>query len=237
MDDDLQHPPEEIPKLIDAIANDSRYDVVVGRYDSKKHNIIRNMGTNLSNYISYKTYGKPRELELTSFRIMKRFVVDELLRLTVDVPRIGNMLVQINGNIGNVLVEHDPRKYGRSGYTFARLVRDLFSNLITNSSFPLLVVRDIGIASFCVSVILAVFYLLRYFVRGVSIVGWTTLALLIISYSGLLLFAVGIIGDYLLRILNEAKKMPKYYIRRKSVDDGENGEEKSHPAGGNFPVL
>lgn len=237
MDDDLQHPPEEIPKLIDAIENNDAYDVVVGRYESKKHSLFRNMGTAVSNYISYKSYGKPKGLELTSFRIMKRFVAEDLLRLTVDRPRIGNMLVQINGNIGNVSVEHDPRKYGHSGYTFAHLARDLKDNLITNSSFPLILVRDIGIASFITSIVMALYYLIRYFVRGVSVVGWTTLALLLISYCGLLLFGVGVIGDYLMRILNESKKMPKYYVRRKQVDDGESQEEKSDPAGSDISVL
>ena len=237
MDDDLQHPPEEIPKLINAIASNEKFDVVVGKYDSKKHSFIRNLGTNLSNYISYKTYGKPKDLELTSFRIIKRFVVDDILKLTVDTPRIGNILVQINGNIGNVVVEHDARKYGRSGYSFSRLVRDLFMNLITNSSLPLMIVRDVGVISFCISVILGIYYLVRYYIRGVSIVGWTTLALLLISYSGLLLFAVGVIGDYLMKILNESKKMPKYYIRRKSIDDAGNDKEKSNLDGSDFTIL
>lgn len=237
MDDDLQHPPEEIPKLVDAIVNDKRYDVVVGKYASKKHNLIRNFGANLSNYISYKTYGKPKDIELTSFRIIKKFVVNELLKLTVDSPRVGNMLVQVNGNIGNVLVEHDQRRYGKSGYTMPRLMRDLVSNLITNSNFPLMLVRNIGIGSFFFSLILGIYYLVRYFIRGVSIMGFTTLALLVIAYSGLLLFGVGVIGDYLMRILNESKKMPKYFVRKMSIEDDGEKKEKSDSDGSNISVL
>lgn len=214
MDDDLQHPPEEIPKLIEAIKSSDSKDVIIGKYESKKHGLIRNLGTRLSNYVSYRCYGKPRDLELTSFRIMKKSVVNDLLKLNVDLPRIGNMLLQVNGRIDNVLVEHDERKYGKSGYTFGRLVKDLFNNILTNSSFPLMLVRDIGVGSLGISIILGLFILIRYFCQGTSIVGWTSLILLIVFYSGLLLFAVGVIGDYLMKILNEAKKMPKFYIRK-----------------------
>lgn len=221
MDDDLQHPPEEIPKLITHIKEHPELDVVIGKYTSKKHGAIRNLGTKLSNYVSYRVYGKPKELELTSFRIIRKFVVEELLSLSIDIPRIGNMLLQVNGRIGNVIVEHDERKYGKSGYTFGRLVKDLINNLVTNSSFPLICVRDVGMGSLILSVILGLYYLLKYFIRGTSIVGWTSLVLIIIFYCGLLLFAVGIIGDYLMKILNESKKMPKYYIRKAITKDFE----------------
>ena len=213
MDDDLQHPPEEIPKLIKAIESSNDYDIIIGRYESKKHNLIRNWGTKLSGYVSYRCYGKPRDLELTSFRIMKRDVVKALLSLNVDSPRIGNLLLQINGRIGNTLVEHDERKYGKSGYTFKRLIKDLFNNLLSNSGFPLILVRNIGIGSLGISVLLGFIILIRYFVKGTSIIGWTSLVLLFLFYGGLILFALGITGDYLMRIMNESKKMPNYYIR------------------------
>lgn len=214
MDDDLQHLPEEIPKLIAEINEREELDVVIGKYEGKKHSKIRNLGTAVSGYISYKVYGKPKNLELTSFRIMKKSVVDDLLSLNIERPRIGNMLLQVNGRIGNVSVKHDARKYGKSGYTFVRLTKDLISNLVTNSNFPLVVVRNIGIGSSFLSVILAIFYVLKYFIKGISVSGWTSTILIILFFSGLILFAIGIIGDYLIRILNESKKMPNYFIRQ-----------------------
>ncbi len=214
MDDDLQHPPEEIPKLIAAIENDDDTDVVIGKYNSKKHSVVRNLGSRLSGYVSYKFYKKPKGLELTSFRIMRRNVIEDILSMNIDVPRVGNMIITVNGRIKNVVVEHDERKYGKSGYTFSRLVRDLFNNLITNSNFPLILVRNIGIFSLLLSVILGLYYIARYYIRGTSIVGWTSLMVMTVFYSGLMLFAVGTIGDYLMKILSESKKIPQYYVRR-----------------------
>lgn len=214
MDDDLQHPPEEIPKLIEKMQSSDDLDVVIGSYESKKHSLIRNIGTGLSAYVSYKAYGKPKDLDLTSFRLMRKNVVSDILSMNIDTPRIGNMLLQVNGRIGNVTVTHDKRKYGKSGYTFSRLVKDLISNLFTNSSFPLIVVRDIGMASSALSVLLAMYFIIKYFVSGISVGGWTSTVLIILFIGGMILFAIGIIGDYLLRILNESKKIPNYFIRQ-----------------------
>ena len=90
-------------------------------------------------------------------------------------------------------------------------------DITSNSSIPLLLVRDLGIFSFIVSIILGLFYLIRYFIYGVSVEGWTTLVLLTLAYNGIILLAIGIIGQYLMNILNEAKKMPNYVIRKKEL--------------------
>ncbi len=226
MDDDLQHPPEEIPKLIEKMYSDEDVDVVIGKYESKKHNWFRNLGSQLADYVSYKFYGKPRNLSLTSFRLIKKSVVDDLLTLKIDVPRIGNMIINVNGRVKNVIVEHDERKYGRSGYTISRLVKDLLNSVINNSSFPLKLVRDIGLMSLIISIGIAVFYLYRYFSEGISVVGWTSLMLIIVFYCGMTLMAIGIIGDYLIKILNETKKIPKYYVRKilRNKKEAENGK-------------
>lgn len=217
MDDDLQHPPEEIPKMIQAMQANDEVDVIIARYEGRKHNLIRKLGTRLSVYATSKMLGKDPNLEITSFRLIRRFLVDAIVNMDVHYPQIGNLLIQTSNRIINVEVHHDARKYGRSNYTFRHLVRELLYDIKTNSALPLACVRNIGIASFVISIVLSLFYLCRYFLAGVSVEGWTTLVLLILAYNGLTLLAVGIIGDYLMRILDEAKKMPNYTIRKKDL--------------------
>lgn len=217
MDDDLQHPPEEIPKLIKVMNERDDVDVIIAKYEGRQHNIIRRMGTWVSVYATSKMLKKPRDLEITSFRLIRRFIVDAIVKMDVHLPQIGNLLVQTSNRIINVPVHHDARKYGKSGYSFKRLAKDLIYDITTNSAFPLIVVRDLGITSFVISVVLALFYLIRYFAYGVSVEGWTTLVLFMLAYNGVILLSIGIIGEYLMHILDEAKKMPNYVERRKKL--------------------
>ena len=99
------------------------------------------------------------------------------------------------------------------------LVRDLLYDITTNSIFPLIVVRNIGIVSFVISILLALWYLINYIAFGSTVEGFTTLVLLTLAYNGLILLAIGIVGEYLMHTLDEAKKMPTYVVRRKDVDD------------------
>lgn len=217
MDDDLQHPPEEIPKLVSAMDERDDVDVIIAKYEGRQHNVIRRLGTWVSVYATSKMLKKPRDLEITSFRLIRKFVVDAIVKMNVHLPQIGNLLVQTSNRIINVPVQHDARKYGKSGYSFGRLVKDLLYDITTNSAFPLIVVRDLGIVSFVISMILGLYYLVRYFMFGVSVEGWTTLVLILLAYNGIVLLSIGIIGAYLMHILDESKKMPNYVERRKEL--------------------
>lgn len=219
MDDDLQHPPEEIPKMAKILQEQPEVDCVMGKYENRKHNAIRRLGTWVQMQFTSKMLKKDPDLELTSFRIMRRFLVDTMLSTHTHLPQIGNLLVQTSNRIVNVPVHHDARKFGHSNYSFMHLVRDLLYDITTNSILPLIVVRNIGIISFIISVLLSIWYLINYFFFGTTVEGFTTLVLLVLAYNGLLLLAIGIVGEYLMHTLDEAKKMPTYVIRRKDVED------------------
>lgn len=219
MDDDLQHVPEDIIELVKCIESHRNIDVVIGAYKEKKHGIVRNLGTKVSNLFTSKIFVKPIDLELTSFRIMRKNIVDSMLEMHVHYPRIGLMLLKITNRIINVEVSHDARKYGKSGYTFRRLVGDLVSNILNNSAFPLIILKNMGVISFFVSLLLACYYLCRFIVRGVSITGWTTLVILILLFSGSILLGIGILGEYLYRTLEETKKIPNYFVRQTYIED------------------
>lgn len=217
MDDDLQHPPEELPKMIAVMEEQADVDVILGRYEGRKHGLIRRLGTRLSIYATSKMLKKDKNLEITSFRLIRRFIVDALLKTNTHLPQIGNLLVMTSNRIINVTVRHDARTYGKSGYPFMRLVKDLIFDITNHTAFPLLVVRNLGIFGFLVSALLGGYYLIRYFVYGSSVEGWTSLMLIMLGGFSLILLSLGIIGMYLMNILNESKKMPHYTIRKKDL--------------------
>lgn len=217
MDDDLQHLPEDLPVLIDAIKQNDQADVVLGSYISKKHSLVRNFGTNILNRFTSYIFKKPLSLKLTSFRIIRRQIILALTNIKVDSPRIGNLLLILTNRIYNVPVKHADRKVGKGNYNFRKLVKDSLDNIITYSSLPLRFMVFIGFFSAIVCLFLTFYYLYRYFFIGIAVPGWTTVTLLLLFFFGITLFSVGIIGEYLIRIIKETKKYPQYIIREKEL--------------------
>lgn len=217
MDDDLQHPPEEIPKLINTIKEREDVDVIIASYEGRKHGPIRRLGTKVSVWATSKMLGKDPDLQITSFRLIRRFLVEAILQTNTYLPQIGNLLVLTSNRIINVPVHHAQRAYGKSGYSFKRLVKDFLYDITAHTAFPLLMVKNLGILSFVVSACLGIFYLIRYFCFGVSVEGWTSLMLVLLAFFGITLLSIGIMGIYLMNILNESKKLPHYVVRKKEV--------------------
>lgn len=217
MDDDLQHPPEEITKLVQTIKDKDEIDVVMGDYKVKQHAWFRNLGTNMMNSISSYIFSKDRNLRLNSFRIMRRSIVRELENTKCHNPRISLLLLLITNRIINVKVDHHPRKHGKSGYSFRRLVTDTLDNILSNSSLPLQLVTYLGFGSAILSAVLALFFLYRYLFVGILLSGWTSTILLLLFFSGILLFSFGVVGEYLIRILREVQATPRSVVRRKEL--------------------
>jgi dolichol-phosphate mannosyltransferase/undecaprenyl-phosphate 4-deoxy-4-formamido-L-arabinose transferase len=217
MDDDLQHPPEELPKMIRYLDEHEEIDVVLGRYQNRKHSFFRRLGTAVQSSLTTRMLGKSPDLEMTSFRLMRRFIVDAIKDTTIHLPQIGNLLLMTSNRIVNVDVQHDARAYGHSGYSFRRLARDLIYDITTNSAYPLVIVRNIGIVTFIVSIVLGLIFLIQYLIGHISVPGWTSIILVLLASTGLTLLSIGILGDYMMHVLDESKKMPHYVLRQKDI--------------------
>lgn len=217
MDDDLQHPPEEISKLIRALNDHPEADVVIGAYEKKQHAWFRNAGTTMLNILISKIFKKDPKLQLTSFRLMRRIIADELVRFEVLKPRIGYLILEISNRVINTPVIHAARKQGGSGYTLSRLAEDFLGSILNNSAMPLKWMSGMGILSALTSFMLGIYYLCRYLAGGITMPGWITLVLLMLFYFGMLLLAIGLIGDYLIHILQAGRRMPQYVVRSKAL--------------------
>ncbi|TCL69400.1 undecaprenyl-phosphate 4-deoxy-4-formamido-L-arabinose transferase [Hydrogenispora ethanolica] len=121
LDDDLQHPPEEIPVLLAKIA--LGYDGVFGVPDHKRHAFYRNLGTLGIDILLRLIAGKPRELKLSSFRALRKTLVCQIQSETMDFIYLAPLILKYTRNLTHVTVKHAPRQYGRSNYTLQKLVR------------------------------------------------------------------------------------------------------------------
>lgn len=213
MDDDLQHPPEEIPRLYHELKNNSELDAVIGSYKKRKHSLIRYTGSLLARKIRGSVFNKPKDFQITSFRCLNRPLVDAVVSHRTMFPAISLLIFRSSARIKSIEVEHHKRKHGTSNYSLARLIKTFVNHTFSYTSLPLKYISFLGIIISIVGFVLAFYYLISYFLGQITLPGWTTVIILINIYSGLLLLSVGIIGEYLLKTLQEVNGYPRYHVR------------------------
>jgi len=215
MDDDLQHPPEEIPKLIDKMQEG--YPVVYGQYKVKQHNRIENFFSNRLQTFVHWILDIPNTIFISSFAIFTSSVVKNMTRIKssyIFLPALVRNSVPAN-KIANVEVIHHPRTVGKSNYNVGKYL-SLSLNLIINYSvLPLLFVGIFGVIVSFISFCYGAYILGRHAVDpAYGLTGWTSTMVALTFLGGMILFSIAIIGEYLRRILTEVSYGQQYVIDR-----------------------
>ena len=211
MDDDLQNPPEEIIHLISK-AHEG-YDLVIGRFREKKHALYRRVGSILVGAINTRIFHKDKDLVLTNFRIIRRDVVERVCAYKTSYPYIPGLTLMFSNNRANVWVEHREREAGKSSYNLASILKLVFTILFNYSSYPLRLVGGIGIVVSACSFLLGMFYLGIALFRGTRTPGWTTIVVLLSFSNGLLILILSMIGEYVVRVLNQISSSESFHIK------------------------
>lgn len=211
MDDDFQNPPSEVHKLVDEIAKG--YDVVFSCYAKKQHHWLRNLGSRINDRVAVLLLDKPRDLYLSSFKILSRFVVNELIKYDGPYPYIDGLVLRFTRHYSQVLVDHDPRREGRSGYTLRKLV-SLYLNMFTNFSIlPLRFASCAGLTSAAIGLLLACYFVVDKILHPDLPAGWASMIVSLFIMAGIQLFSLGMIGEYLGRLFLKDNGRPQYVIR------------------------
>lgn len=216
IDDDFQTPPREIHKL--ATKLDEGFDVVYSYYEKKNHSLFRNMGSAFNNWVATRLLGKPKDLYLSSFKIMNRFLVDAIAVYKGPFPYIDSLILHATNSIGTQPCDHKKRAVGRSNYTIGKLLR-LWLNMVTSVSIkPLQMASVFGLTMTCIGVLLALFFFLSWAFGGIiahSTVpkGWASLIITVVIFTGMQFFILGILGEYLGRTYVIQNAMPQYLVR------------------------
>jgi len=213
MDDDLQHPPSEIRKLLSEMKKND-YDVVYGNYVVKKHNVFRNWGSKLNDRMATLLMKKPNKLYVCSFKAMRSFIAKEILHYAGAYPYIDGLIFRATDNIGSVSVDHRERKVGVSNYTFRKLVL-LWFNMFTNFSIlPLRMVAFFGFFMSLVSFVFAAYIFIERQSLTLIQQGWASIMVSIMLLSGVQLASIGFLGEYLGRTYLTVNQTPQYVIRQ-----------------------
>ncbi len=213
MDDDYQTPPSEIPKLIDKI--EEGYDVVFARFPQKKHSAFRNWGSRVIQRINEQVFNKPRDITFSNFRIFTREVAQGVATYKTLYPYISGLLTLFASKVSNVDAEHLPRLQGKSNYSLWKLGALAARLLFNYSAFPLRVLSGLGVIVAFFGFALGLFFMLKNLFLGIGVPGWTSLVVTLSFFSGLNLLILGVMGEYLARIVNQLSERPPYVVREK----------------------
>ncbi|WP_165069064.1 glycosyltransferase family 2 protein [Paludisphaera rhizosphaerae] len=212
MDDDFQNPPEEVRRLV-AHAARHDYDVVYTRYERKHHHWFRNLGSRFNDRVATVLLDKPPGLYLSSFKCMNRFTVNEVLRYTGPYPYIDGLILRCTRRIGVLQVRHDPRTVGRSNYTLRKLLA-LWLNMFVNFSvLPLRVSTFAGFVASLLGVALGVATTIEWILRPGTPVGWASIVVTLLTFSGVQLMMLGVVGEYIGRLFLSGNQTPQFVVR------------------------
>ena len=220
LDDDGQTPACEVEKLLVKI--EDGYDAVYARYHHKMHSRFRNFGSRMNSVMTEKLLEKPKELYLSSYFAVKRFVVDEMIQYRNAFPFVDGLLLRTTNNICNVDVEHRERMYGESGYTFRKLLGLWINGFTAFSVKPLRVATYGGIITAMLGFLYLIYTIVNKIIDPTVPTGWSSMMSAQLLIGGIVLLVLGLIGEYVGRIYICQNHSPQYVIRKvvyKNQDD------------------
>lgn len=211
MDDDLQNPPEEVPKMLEHIQREN-LDLVYGCPDTRSHAAWRNLGASIVWQFYRTVFRNP--VTPTPFRVMRHQLARSVLFYELNFTYLDGLLAWCTSRIGAVEVEHHARAQGRSGYSLGKLLV-LALNLYTNFSLiPLQVVSVLGFVVATSGFLVGAYYLVQFLAANIVVPGYASTIIAILILGGVQLLALGMIGEYLGRLHLNVNRKPQYVIRQ-----------------------
>ncbi len=211
MDDDFQNPPGEALKLLNyAISN--KFDVIYGDYRQKKHSLFRNLISKINDFTANLILKKPKGLYLSSFKAISRKIVKKISNYDGPFAYIDGLVICLTSNIGSIETQHAKREIGKSGYTFSKLLK-LHGNMATNfSTVPIHIFSIAGLVIAFFSGLYAIITIIQKIINPAMPLGYTSLFIAIVFFSGVQLIFMGLLGEYIGKVLKNVNKEPQYSI-------------------------
>lgn len=212
MDDDLQHLPEDLP----ALARLREHDIVLAEFPRRRHSLFKRVASYIKGWFDTWILHKPRGIRLTPYRILSRPVVDGVLTVATPFPFLSALMLAVSRDVVTAPATHGRRQEGRTGYTLSKMIA-LFRNLLINQSAMLLkLIGQVGMTVALASFGFAGWVVWNKVDSGAAVLGWSSLMTAVLFIGGLLLVAMGIVGEYLIRIIAAAERRPTFHVRERT---------------------
>ena len=211
MDDDLQNHPTQIPKLL-AKMEEGDYDLVYGVFEEQKNSKVKTFTSWLNKVTARKMLGRSKDVVTSSFWLINRKLRDQVVRVRNYNPMIEALFSRMTDNVGCVVVEHHAREYGSSGYTLGKLVK-LWLAYFNYTVLPLRAISGIGVVTAIVGFVFGIVTVIRKLIDPSILAGWASITSILLFFFGLVLLALGIIGEYVGDIVLSVNSTPQYIVR------------------------
>lgn len=219
LDDDGQTPADEADKLLDKL--EEGYDAVYAKYEHKQHSAFRNLGSKVNELMTRTMLGKPKDLYISSYFAVKRFVVEDMVRYENSYPYVIGLVLRATKSITNVTVQHREREEGSSGYTLKKLLGLWFNGFTAFSVKPLRIATAIGGCAAAVGFLYGIYTIVKRLVNPNVPMGFSSTMAAIVFFGGMIMIMLGLIGEYVGRIYISLNNSPQYVIREKrNLEDG-----------------
>ena len=223
MDDDLQHDPADLPRLMRAL-QEKRADVVYATFPVKRHKLWKNIGSRFNDLFAQWVVGKPKGLYMSPYKILRRDIVELIRFYEGPEPYIDGLIFQVTSRVAQIRANHNVRFAGRSNFTFAKSVATWARLAFSFSVSPLRIVTALGFFLASIGLILTalvaayrIFYPSRF---NIYEAGWTSLMVALLLIGGAQMFFLGILGEYVGRTYLAASRKPQTAIA-KTINAGE----------------
>jgi glycosyltransferase involved in cell wall biosynthesis len=219
LDDDLQHPPEVIPELLEKL--DQGYDVVYGPPIDEKHGFLRNLASQVTKFALQSSMGAANARNVSALRAFRSSLRDGFSNYRSPTVNIDVLLTWSTNRFSSVNVRHEARRHGESGYTVRKLLIHAFNMITGFSTLPLQIASCVGFAFSLFGLFILVYLLFRWMLIGSVVPGFIFIASMIAVFSGAQLLAMGIMGEYIARMHFRSMDRPSYVVKRRLASGSE----------------
>lgn len=218
LDDDGQCPIDKLEELISPLYND--WDVAIAEYGIKKQSLFKNLGSIFNEIVANILIDKPKDIRMGNFIALKKYVAEELVYYSGPYPYVSGLLFRSSARVINVPMEERYRLEGGTTYTFRKLVALWLNSFTAFSIKPLRFATFIGSMFSVFGILFAVYVIIKKIRNPLITVGWSSTMSVILILGGLILFVLGIIGEYIGRIYMSINRTPQYVIRERiNIED------------------
>lgn len=210
MDDDMQTHPKNIPRLFQKL--EEGYDLVLGKYPHKRHSFYRRLLTKMDDIFESIFLKKPKDISFTSFWMVRRYVVDEIIKYDSPFSFMEGLFLRTAGRIANVEVEHFERTEGVSGYNIWKLIK-LWSNFTGFTIIPLRIAGMVGSVLSVGSFIWAIVLVIKRICGVDMLLGYASIMCMLLLSFGITLMCIGLLGEYIGRVFLTVNRTPQFVVK------------------------